>query len=531
MNIKSEFDTGLELGDANTLQNPKQTRLKTNKKNVSAQAKNIKDNRVNVSTHVYDTIIVGAGISGIAAAIKLKHVGYDNYIVIEKADRVGGTWRENTYPGCGCDVPSALYSYSFAPSHKWSHLFAKQPEILSYLEDVSNQFGIDEKIEFNNELMNAKWNNTQSVWELETVKGQYIAKTVIFSTGPITEPQLPKLKGIETFKGEMFHSARWNHHYDLSGKRIAVIGTGASAIQFVPQIQPLAKALLVFQPTAPWVLPKPDFILSDQFKAVVQKFPNIQQGWRGVVSTSLNVINFGLRHPRSLEPFNFLGRKLLSLQIHDPQLRKQVTPNFSIGCKRLLFANNYYPALQANNTQLIPYGLVEIKGNTVIASNGERHDVDVIIWGTGFEVSHPPIGKRVSNANGQLLSDLWKNSSPEAFLGTSILDLPNAFLVLGPNILVYDSFIGIAEAQLDYIVSGLMKMKQLKFTRFEVKKHILNQYNHKVQNQLQTTVFNKGGCKSYYLDANGRNFAAWPWSLQKLKQQLKSLDLKNYDIN
>lgn len=157
--------------------------------------------------------------------------------------------------------------------------------------------------------------------------------------------------------------------------------------------------------------------------------------------------------------------------------------------------------------------------------------MDVIIWGTGFEVSHPPIGKRVSNANGQLLSDLWKNSSSEAFLGTSILDLPNAFLVLGPNILVYDSFIGIAEAQLDYIVSGLMKMKQLKFTRFEVKKHILNQYNHKVQNQLQTTVFNKGGCKSYYLDANGRNFAARPWSLQKLKQQLKSLDLKNYDIN
>ena len=214
------------------------------------------------------------------------------------------------------------------------------------------------------------------------------------------------------------------------------------------------------------------------------------------------MINFGLRNPKFLEPVNFLSRKLLSWQIPDRQLLKNVTPNFSIGCKRLLFANNYYPALQADNTHLIPYGLVEVECNTVIAANGERHDVDVIIWGTGFEVSHPPIGKRVSNAQGQLLADLWKDSSPEAFLGTSIEGVPNAFLVLGPNILVYDSFIGIAEAQLDYIVSALMKMKSLKFIRFEIKKEVVRKHNFKLQKQLQTTVFNSGGCKSYYLDAH-----------------------------
>lgn len=478
--------------------------------------------------HVYDTIIVGAGISGLAAAYQLNQVSYDNYIVLEKAARVGGTWRDNNYPGCGCDVPSALYSFSFSPSHKWSHLFAKQPEILSYLEDVAEKYNLNEKIEFENELLSAKWDEKKHLWNLETSKGPYQAKTVIFTTGPITEPSMPKLKGIETFKGEMFHSARWNHDYDLTGKRVAVIGTGASAIQFIPQVQPLAKELIVFQRTAPWVLPKADMPLSDTAKGVISRFPIIQETWRKSIAQILNGINFGLRNPKVLEPVNFLSKKLLKLQIKDDQLRKDVTPNFSIGCKRLLFANNYYPALQQDNVSLLPHGLVEIEGNTVVAANGERHEVDVIIWGTGFEVSHPPIGKRVSNANGQLLSDLWKNSSPEAYLGTSLENVPNAFLVLGPNILVYDSFIGIAEAQVNYIVNGLLKMRDYKFTRFEIKKDVIRKHNEKVQKQLQTTVFNAGGCKSYYLDENGRNFAAWPWSLKKLKQELSEMNLKHY---
>ncbi|WP_312970805.1 flavin-containing monooxygenase [Acinetobacter gerneri] len=478
--------------------------------------------------HVYDTIIVGAGISGLAAAYRLNQVSYDNYIVLEKAARVGGTWRDNNYPGCGCDVPSALYSFSFSPSHKWSHLFAKQPEILSYLEDVAEKYNLNEKIEFENELLSAKWDEKKHLWNLETSKGPYQAKTVIFTTGPITEPSMPKLKGIETFKGEMFHSARWNHDYDLTGKRVAVIGTGASAIQFIPQVQPLAKELIVFQRTAPWVLPKADMPLSDTAKGVISRFPIIQETWRKSIAQILNGINFGLRNPKVLEPVNFLSKQLLKLQIKDDQLRKDVTPNFSIGCKRLLFANNYYPALQQDNVSLLPHGLVEIEGNTVVAANGERHEVDVIIWGTGFEVSHPPIGKRVSNANGQLLSDLWKNSSPEAYLGTSLENVPNAFLVLGPNILVYDSFIGIAEAQVNYIVNGLLKMRDYKFTRFEIKKDVIRKHNEKVQKQLQTTVFNAGGCKSYYLDENGRNFAAWPWSLKKLKQELSEMNLKHY---
>ena len=478
--------------------------------------------------HIYDTIVVGAGISGIAAAYKMNQAGYHDYVVLEKADRVGGTWRDNNYPGCGCDVPSALYSFSFSPSHKWSHLFAKQPEILSYLEDVAAKFDLNKKIEFNNELVSAKWDQAQGIWNLETSKGLYKAKTVMFTTGPITEPSMPKVKGIETFKGEMFHSARWNHDYDLKGKRVAVIGTGASAIQFIPQVQPLASELFVFQRTAPWVLPKADMYLNNTVKGVIKRFPVIQKTCRKSISQILNGINFGLRNPKTLKPVNALSRQLLKLQIKDEQLRKDVTPNFDIGCKRLLFANNYYPALQQNNVSLIPHGLVEIDGNTVVSANGERHEVDVIIWGTGFEVSHPPIGKRVYDVEGKLLADRWKDSSPEAYLGTSIEGLPNAFLVLGPNILVYDSFIGIAEAQIGYIVDGLVKMKSQEIKQLVIKKDVIAKHNHLVQKHLKTTVFNAGGCKSYYLDANGRNFAAWPWSLKELKSRLKKMDLDHY---
>ena len=505
--------------------------LKKANENASSNSRNeqmIVPSVQNSDVHIYDTIVVGAGISGIAAAYKMNQAGYHDYVVLEKADRVGGTWRDNNYPGCGCDVPSALYSFSFSPSHKWSHLFAKQPEILSYLADVAEKFDLNKKIEFNNELVSAKWDQENSLWKLETSKGLYQAKTVMFTTGPITEPSLPKLKGIETFKGEIFHSARWNHDYDLIGKRVAVIGTGASAIQFIPQVQPLAKELIVFQRTAPWVLPKADMDLNDTAKSVIKRFPVIQKTWRNSIAQILNGINFGLRNPKTLKPVNALSRQLLKSQIKDEQLRKDVTPNFDIGCKRLLFANNYYPALQQDNVKLIPHGLVEIDGNTVVSANGERHEVDVIILGTGFEVSHPPIGKRVYDVDGKLLADRWKDSSPEAYLGTSIEGLPNAFLVLGPNILVYDSFIGIAEAQIGYIVDGLVKMKSQKIKQLVIKKEVIAKHNHLVQKHLKTTVFNAGGCKSYYLDANGRNFAAWPWSLKELRSRLKKMDLDHY---
>lgn len=303
-----------------------------------------------------------------------------------------------------------------------------------------------------------------------------------------------------------------------------------SAIQFIPQIQPKVKSLVVFQRTAPWVLPKPDIQLGATGKMLMDKLPIIQSTWRKAVAGSLNVINFGLRNPSVLEPVSTAAKQLLKVQIKDKALREAVTPDFTLGCKRILFANNYYPALQASNTQLIPHGLTRIAGNTVISANGEEHEVDVIIWGTGFNVSHPPIGKKVINAKGQRIADLWKKSSPEAYLGATLRDVPNAFLVLGPNVLVYDSFIGLAEMQLDYIIDGLKLIKSKSISKLTIKPEVLDAHNERVQKHLKGTVFNAGGCRSYYLDENGRNFAAWPWSLATLKKRLSHFNLFDYDV-
>lgn len=483
-----------------------------------------------MNTRIVEHLIVGAGISGIAAAIRLHEAGHRDVMIIEQAAQVGGTWRENTYPGCGCDVPSALYSFSFYPSSRWSRLFAKQPEILDYLKTVADHFGVTPRIQFNTLLEEARWDESTHRWHVATNQGTVAARFVIFATGPITQAQIPNIPGLDSFTGEMFHSARWNHDLDLRGKRIAVIGTGASAIQFVPEIQPLAKSLVVFQRTAPWVLPKPDVALNDMAKRLVERVPALQQRWRQAVSTSLRAINFGLRHPDTLKPVSALARQLLRLQIRDPELRRAVTPNFTLGCKRILFANNYYPALQAPNTTLVPHGLVRVEGNTVIAANGARHEVDVIIWGTGFDVSHPPIGRRVIDANGQRLSDRWKDGSPEAYLGTSLADVPNAFLMLGPNVLVYDSFIGLAEAQLDYIVDALNHARDHGVTRAVIQPNVLRRHNDTVQAHLKGTVFNRGGCSSYYLDAHGKNFAAWPWSLAELNRRLKGFQPTDYEV-
>lgn len=479
---------------------------------------------------ISDVLIVGAGISGIAAAIRLQKAGHNDMVIIERANEVGGTWRENTYPGCGCDVPSSLYSFSFFLSSRWSRLFAKQPEILSYLKEVADHFGVTPRIRFNTALDEARWNARRSLWEVDTNQGQLLARTVIFATGPITEAQTPNIPGLNSFTGKTFHSAHWDHNYDLSGKRVAVIGTGASAIQFIPEIQPKVKSLIVLQRTAPWVLPKPDFALNNTAKDLIERLPVLQQSWRSSVSIALNAINFGLRNPAVLRPISTAAKQLLRLQVQDPALRKAVEPNFTLGCKRILFANNYYPALQTENTTLVPHGLVAVEGNTIVAANGERHEVDVIIWGTGFEVSHPPIGKRVIDAHGKRLSDRWKDTSPEAYLGTSLEDVPNAFLMLGPNVLVYDSFIGLAEAQLDYIVDALNKIKQLGLTRYSIRPKVLTDHNIRVQKHLKGTVFNSGGCKSYYLDANGRNFAAWPWSLAELKRRLQTFNPSDYEV-
>ncbi|KAA0017679.1 flavin-containing monooxygenase [Antrihabitans cavernicola] len=475
----------------------------------------------------FRVVVVGAGLAGLAAAYRLEQAGITDFVVLEKADRVGGTWRDNTYPGCGVDIPAPLYSFSFNPNPAWEHNFALQPEILAYIDDTVNKFDLAKYLRLRTELIEAAWSNEHRRWILETDNGSYVAQYVIFAAGPITEPTIPDVDGLDDFEGDVFHSARWNHDVDLTGKRVAVVGTGASAVQFVPEIQPAVEQLHVFQRTASWVVPRLDIPFPGAVRSGFKHLPVTQTGLRTVTDGILRSISTMMRHERGARLLNPIGLAWLRLQVPDPELRAKLTPSFTLGCKRLLLSNSYLPALAMPNVELIPQALAGVGTRHVVAADGTEREVDVIIFGTGFDVSHPPIASRIRDMDGNLLGDRWADS-PEAYLATTTPRVPNAFIMLGPNILVYNSFLGLAESQLDYVIDALRRLEQDGVEVFDVRDEPFRTFNDDVQKALGHTVFNKGGCSSYYLDAQGRNFTAWPWATGTLRRRLSRFDVDNY---
>lgn len=479
---------------------------------------------------VYKTLVIGCGLSGIAVAVKLMESGINDFVILEKADRPGGTWRENTYPGCGCDVPSVFYSYSFNPSAEWNYAFAKQPEIQAYIENTLEKMHLGAFLQLNTDVTETRWLEEERHWLISTNKGEYRAQFVIFATGPITEPSLPKIPGLDKFSGPVFHSARWRHDVDLTNKRVAVIGTGASAIQFVPEIQKKVSKLYVFQRTAPWVFPRPNPRMSHQVKSIRRHFPALMKLERGSIQTLLLGINYGLLHPELFEALEPLAKKLLAQWVPDPVLRKKVTPNFTIGCKRILFSNHWYSTLAKDNVSLIHGAFTRVEGNRVVAGDGSEHEVDVIIFGTGFDVLNPPIAKKIINSNGERLSDEWDQRGHEAYLGTTTRNMPNAFFMVGPNIVAYTSFISVAEWQSCYIVDAIKRADAARVEVIQLPETLLQDYNRRVQKGLEGTVWTSGNCVSYYLDKNGKNVASWPWTISKLRQQLSRFDMINYQV-
>lgn len=480
----------------------------------------------------HKVIIVGCGHSGVVNAYKLQQAGINDYIILERADRPGGCWRENTYPGCACDVPSTFYSYSFRRNPEWSHSFPGQEEILQYVEDTVAELGLDKKIRFNTNMEEAKWLTEEKCWSLNTNDGEYRAQFVIFATGPLTDANIPDIAGLDQFSGEVFHSAKWNHDCDLAGKRVAVIGTGASAIQFIPEVQKVAKQVTVFQRTAPWVLPRPmSRKITDLEKFINRRSPILQSLSRRRIEAMLVPMNYGLTHPWVMEKAEPYARRVLKKQVPDKALREKVSPNFTMGCKRILFSNDYYHTLKQPNVDLIASGLTEVQGNRVVAENGESVEVDVIIFGTGFQLTPPPVANKIRSMDGSLLSERWQQESAQAFAGTTLWDLPNAFIMIGPNILVYSSFIEIVEWQTDYIIDAIRKLDDRGLQMFRLQKQESENYNSRIQENLGNSVFSTGGCNSYYLDDNGRDIASWPWSIKKLKKRLSSFDLINYQVS
>lgn len=477
------------------------------------------------SVHV---AVVGAGLSGIAAAVKLRQAGITDFVVLEKADRVGGTWRDNTYPGCAVDIPSCVYSFSFRPNPGWSRNFPRQAELLAYIEDTVRTFDLASVLRLGTELIEAAWSSQRQRWVLRTSGGRYTAQHVIFATGLLHEPTMPEIPGLAGFPGKAFHSACWDHDVELAGKRVAVIGTGCSAVQMVPEIQPIVAKLSVFQRTAAWVVPRLDFGVPPVVRALFRYLPGVWRLFRGANEGFLRTLALVMRRASVARLLNSMGKLLLRMQVPDPRLRVKLTPDFVIGCKRLLLSNSYLPAMSRSNVELIPHALTEIDGAELVGAGGERVAADVIIFCSGFKLRHPPIAGRVRGRDGRLLSDVWTAEGPEAYRATTVPSLPNAYFLLGPNIVMYNSLLALAEAQLEYIIDAIRTLRARGIGAADVRPEAFRLFNAEVQRSLGSTVYNTGGCSSFYLDENGKNFVAYPWSIRRLHRELAHFDIENY---
>lgn len=474
------------------------------------------------------TLIIGAGISGIGAAIRLAHEGHRDFVVLEKAASLGGTWRDNTYPGAACDVPSALYSYSFAQRPDWSEAFASQHEILRYLRDVAARFDVVRHIRFGADVRAARWDEAGGRWIVETSVGTFHARVLVSCAGYLHEPKLPAVPGLDGFGGRVFHSSRWDHDHDLAGKRVAVVGSGASAVQIIPRIVDRVATLAVFQRTPHWVLPKPNHPVPE-VEASFFRLPHTLAGFRTSLEGLFEALGQGFSHPRLMRRFQRVAEAQLERQVRDPSLRAQLTPGYLLGCKRVLLANDYYPALQRPHVRVHPTALARIEGNTLVGESGATEDVDTVVLCTGFHVSDPPIATRIHAEDGRSLADVWAGS-PTAFRGTTVHGFPNFFLVLGPNLGIgHNSAFLVIEGQLDYLVGALRHMAAYGLDRLEVRAAEQAAYNEGIQQALAGSVWNTGGCQSYYLDANGRNSICWPHSTYAMRAMLRTFDAESYE--
>jgi cation diffusion facilitator CzcD-associated flavoprotein CzcO len=479
----------------------------------------------------HEVVIVGAGISGICAAIKLREAGVD-VVILEKAETYGGTWRANTYPGCACDVPSGLYSYSFAPNSDWSRLYGKQPEILAYVDQVARDHGLEAITRFGVEMVGAAWDADTCRWRVDTSAGQIIARHLVAAAGPWNEPKIPDLPGLAEFPDEVWHSARWNHDYDLTGKRVAVIGTGASAVQFVPEIQPEVAELHLFQRTAHWVLPKVDHAVPGVEKWAIRRLPFAHSALKQVEYTLMEGVGAAFHRPKPLMyGLQAIGQAYLRATVRDAELRAKLTPTYLLGCKRILFSNNYLQSLSRPNVEVHATGVAEVRGSTVIGSDGSRAEVDAIILGTGFHILDMPVAGLVRGADGRTLAEQW-NGSPEAYLGTVVAGFPNAFLVLGPSLGTgHTSAFTIAEAQVSYVVDAITSAHREQWSTLTVRPEVQSAYVDEVQAALEGTAYTLASCHSYYIDENGRNSFSWPWSTNELVRRVSAFDPADFTVS
>ena len=463
-----------------------------------------------------DVIVVGSGFSGIGLAHKLREAGFDDLVILERSTDPGGVWHLNTFPGATCDVPSHLYSFSFAPNPEWSSTYSPQPEIRAYLHDLIDRFGLRDVLRTGVEVTGAEWHDEEQRWVLDTSEGRWTARVLVSAVGPLTEPKLPDVPGIGTFAGEVMHSARWDSSYDLTGKRVASIGTGASAIQYVPRIADAVGQLFVFQRTAPWIMPHDKRPISEEERARFRRHPALQRLARARVYLSKEVLVLPFaKRPGIMKLVEKASTAHMESQVADPGMRRMLAPSYTLGCKRILPSNEWYPALQKPNVTLVPNALREVREHSVIDSEGVEREVDAIIFGTGFQVTEIPFADRVRGRDGRLLNDVW-GGTPRAYLGASVPGFPNYFMMLGPNTgLGHSSMIYMIEAQIDHVVRAVQELETTGATSLEVSRGAFDAYNRNVDQKLLGTVWEIGGCTAFYRDATGRNSTIWPdWTFR-----------------
>jgi cation diffusion facilitator CzcD-associated flavoprotein CzcO len=476
-------------------------------------------------------LIIGTGFAGIGMAVRLRQAGYDDFVVLERADDVGGTWRDNTYPGCRCDVPSHLYSFSFAPNPDWSSTFSPQPEIAEYLHTVTDSYGIRPYIRFGHTVESGEWDDLAGVWRILTSQGEFTAEVVVSGMGPLAEPAYPKLPGIETFAGEVFHSARWNHEVDLAGRKVAVIGTGASAIQFVPQIQPEVDELHLFQRTPPWVMPRPDRPITGAERAAYRRFPLLQKAVRTGLYWGREAMVLGFtRAPWLMKQAQKLAERHLAQQVRDPGLRARLTPDYTMGCKRILISDDYYPALARPNVSVVTDAVTEVTPRGIVTAEGTEHEVDTIIYGTGFRVTDLPVADMLRGRGGETLREAWCDGM-QAYLGTAIAGFPNLFMLIGPNTgLGHSSMVFMIESQIAYILDALRTMDAAGLSRVEVRPEVQRRFVDDVRSRMKRTVWTTGGCVSWYLDSQGRNTTLWPSYTFRFRRLTRRFDPSDYHL-
>jgi cation diffusion facilitator CzcD-associated flavoprotein CzcO len=481
-----------------------------------------------------DTVIIGAGFAGIGMAIKLKENGHNSFLLLERSNEIGGTWRDNNYPGCACDIPSFLYSFSFELNPDWSNLCAPHIEILNYLKHCVKKYKLEDHLRKNKCVESVKFNSKIGKWEIKDSNGEVIiARMLLTAVGGLNEPLMPKIKGINKFKGESFHSSNWNHNYELKNKKIAVIGTGASSIQIIPHIVEELKKMTIFQRTAPWISPRMNTEITEKGKEKFKKYPFYNWLWREYIYWVLEIRGM-FKYKNSIiskalkkESFNFLKNS-----VNDPELLKKLTPNYEIGCKRILFSNLYYKAIQKDNVNFVTNNIIEIVENGIIDSTGTFHELDAIVYGTGFKTAQFTHMFELEGLSKKKLFEEWNLNGGEAYYGMAANDMPNFLFLVGPNTgLSHTSIIHVMESQYNYALDYLNKLKMKPDTFLNLKKSVFEKFNLNIQKRLAKLIWFTGGCESWYISGkNKKNVTIWPGSTLSYRLKTKKIKLSDYEV-